>query len=144
MVIEATPAGLYVRDDKAGGQIWAAYETNYMPPKVKDISKFEAMGLYDPSSNLTKEQQFEMYKEVSASDDKDVLSKTKRIVYMPIRTETETTDFRTAMKMGKTEFDRLIDDLGGSTMSQAQWNAKWATLSSGESMVGLDGITYVK
>jgi hypothetical protein len=110
MVIEATPAGLYVRDDKAGGQIWAAYETNYMPPKVKDISKFEA---YDPSSNLTKEQQFEMYKEVSASDDKDVLSKTKRIVYMPIITESETTDFRTAMQMGKTEFDRLIDDLGG-------------------------------
>ena len=91
-----------------------------MPPKVKDISKFEDMGLYDPSSNLTKEQQFEMYKEVSASDDKDVLSKTKRIVYMPIRTETETTDFRTAMQMGKTEFDKLIDDLGGSTMNQSQ------------------------
>jgi hypothetical protein len=29
-------------------------------------------------------------------------------------------------------------------MTQDQWNAKWATLKKGETMVGLDGITYTK
>jgi hypothetical protein len=29
-------------------------------------------------------------------------------------------------------------------MTQDQWNAKWATLKKGETMVGLDGITWVK
>jgi len=32
----------------------------------------------------------------------------------------------------------------GATMTPAQWNKKWATLKSGESMVGLDGKTYTK
>jgi hypothetical protein len=35
---------------------------------------------------------------------------------------------------------------GGSTgqMTQEQWNAEWAKLNPGESMVGLDGKTYTK
>jgi hypothetical protein len=31
-----------------------------------------------------------------------------------------------------------------STSSQADWNKKWATLKSGQTMVGLDGVTYTK
>ena len=112
-IIPATPAGLYVRDDKDGGQIWAAYETNYIPPKVKDMSKFETMGLYDPSSSLTKEQQFEMYKEVSSSDDQDVSRSEKRIVYVPIKSKAEEIELRTAMGMSQRDLDKLIDDLGG-------------------------------
>ena len=112
-IIPATPAGLYVRDDKDGGQIWAAYETNYIPPKVKDMSKFETMGLYDPSSNQTKEQQFEMYKEVSSSDDQDVSRSEKRIVYVPIKSKAEEIELRTAMGMSQRDLDKLIDDLGG-------------------------------
>jgi hypothetical protein len=33
---------------------------------------------------------------------------------------------------------------GSSTMTQAQWNAAWAALSPGQTMVGLDGKTYKK
>lgn len=33
---------------------------------------------------------------------------------------------------------------GGGTMTPQQWNKQWATLKTGESMVGLDGKTYTK
>jgi len=33
---------------------------------------------------------------------------------------------------------------GSATMTQAQWNAAWAALSPGQTMVGLDGNTYIK
>lgn len=33
---------------------------------------------------------------------------------------------------------------GSATMTQAQWNAAWAALSPGQTMVGLDGNTYTK
>ena len=33
---------------------------------------------------------------------------------------------------------------GGGAMTPQQWNKQWATLKTGESMVGLDGKTYTK
>ena len=29
-------------------------------------------------------------------------------------------------------------------MTQDQWNTKWAALKKGQTMVGLDGVTYTK
>jgi len=113
MVIEATPAGVYVRDDKEGGQVWAAYETNYMPPKDDLMKGFK----FDPDKPGTKEEQKQAWINISIDEDEDRISKTKRIVYVPLSSENEKIEFRTAMGMSADEFNKLLKEIGASPTS---------------------------
>ena len=110
MVIEATPAGVYVRDDKEGGQVWAAYETNYMPPKDDIMKGFN----FDPNKPGTEEEQKQAWINLSMDKEEDRISKTKRIVYVPLKSENEKIEFRTAMGMSADEFDKLLKEIGAS------------------------------
>jgi len=116
MVIEATPAGVYVRDDKEGGQVWAAYETNYMPPKDDLMKGFK----FDPNKPGTEEEQKQAWINISMDEDEDRISKTKRIVYVPLKSENEKIEFRTAMGMSADEFDKLLKEIGASPASGTQ------------------------
>ena len=116
MVIEATPAGVYVRDDKQGGQVWAAYETNYMPPKDDLMKGFK----FDPNKPGTEEEQKQAWINISIDEDEDRISKTKRIVYVPLTSENEKIEFRTAMGMSADEFDKLLKEIGASPASGTQ------------------------
>ena len=111
MVIEATPAGVYVRDDKKGGQVWAAYETNYMPPKDDLMKGFK----FDPNRAGTEAEQRQAWMNISMESDKDMISKTKRIVYVPLSSENEKIEFRTAMGMSSDEFNKLLKEIGVSS-----------------------------
>jgi len=111
MVIEATPAGVYVRDDKKGGQVWAAYETNYMPPKDDLMKGFK----FDPNRAGTEAEQRQAWMNISMESDKDMISKTKRIVYVPLSSENEKIEFRTAMGMSSDEFNKLLKEIGASS-----------------------------
>ena len=149
MVIEATPAGIYVRDDKKGGQVWAAYETNYMPPKDDLMKGFK----FDPNRAGTEAEQRQAWMNISMESDKDMISKTKRIVYVPLSSENEKIEFRTAMGMSADEFDKLLKEIGVSSstgsssnvMTQAEFDAAWAKLKPGEKLTSPDGTTvYTK
>jgi hypothetical protein len=120
MVIEATPAGVYVRDDKEGGQVWAAYETNYMPPKDDLMKGFK----FDPNSSLSKEEQKQVYMDLKTEEDKDMISKTKRIVYVPLSSENEKIEFRTAMGMSSDEFNKLLKEIGASSSTGSSLNQR--------------------
>jgi hypothetical protein len=102
MVIEATPAGVYVRDDKEGGQVWA----------------------FDPNSSLSKEEQKQVYMDLKAEEDKDMISKTKRIVYVPLSSENEKIEFRTAMGMSSDEFNKLLKEIGASSSTGSSLNQR--------------------
>jgi len=149
MVIEATPAGVYVRDDKEGGQVWAAYETNYMPPKDDIMRGFK----FDPNKPGTEEEQKQAWINISMDEEEDRISKTKRIVYVPLKSENEKIEFRTAMGMSADEFDKLLKEIGASSstrsssnvMTQAEFDAAWAKLKPGEKLTSPDGTTvYTK
>jgi hypothetical protein len=149
MVIEATPAGIYVRDDKKGGQVWAAYETNYMPPKDDLMKNFK----FDPKSSLTEAEQKQVHIDLSIESDKDMISETKRIVYVPLSSENEKIEFRTAMGMSSDEFNKLLKEIGASpstgsssnVTTQAEFDAAWAKLKPGEKLTSPDGTTvYTK
>lgn len=124
-IIKGTPAGIYVRDDKEGGQTWVAYETNYIPPTDEFMKNFK----FDPNSSLSKEEQKQVYMDLKAEEDKDLVSKTtKRIVYVPITSDSEKIEFRTTMGMSEGEFNQLIDMIGaspttGSSLNQRQESA---------------------
>jgi hypothetical protein len=124
-IIKGTPAGIYVRDDKEGGQVWVAYETNYIPPTDDFMKNFK----FDPNSSLSKEEQKQVYMDLKAEEDKDLVSKTtKRIVYVPITSDSEKIEFRTTMGMSEGEFNQLIDMIGaspttGSSLNQRQESA---------------------
>jgi hypothetical protein len=47
-------------------------------------------------------------------------------------------------KMGKARSAANNQQTQQPKMTQEQWNTKWATLKKGETMVGLDGVTYTK
>ena len=47
-------------------------------------------------------------------------------------------------KMGKARSAAGNQPQAQANMTQDQWNAKWATLKKGQTMVGLDGVTYTK
>jgi hypothetical protein len=149
MVIEATPAGIYVRDDKKGGQVWAAYETNYMPPKDDLMKGFK----FDPNRAGTEAEQRQAWMNISMESDKDMISETKRIVYVPLSSENEKIEFRTAMGMSSDEFNKLLKEIGVSSstgsssnvMTQAEFDAAWAKLKPGEKLTSPDGTTvYTK
>jgi len=119
-IIKGTPAGVYVRDDKEGGQLWVAYETNYIPPTDKLMEGFGRY--YDPNkkdnngNTITKEEQKQAFMATRMSEDKDLVSKTtKRVVYVPIKSDSEKIEFRTTMGMSSDEFNKLTDMIGVSS-----------------------------
>jgi len=121
-IIKGTPAGVYVRDDKKGGQLWVAYETNYIPPTDKLMEGFGRY--YDPNkkdnngNTITKEEQKQAFMATRMSEDKDLVSKTtKRVVYVPIKSDSEKIEFRTTMGMSSDEFNKLTDMIGFSSKS---------------------------
>jgi hypothetical protein len=67
--------------------------------------------------------------DLKAEEDKDLVSKTtKRIVYVPITSDSEKIEFRTTMGMSEGEFNQLIDMIGaspttGSSLNQRQESA---------------------
>jgi hypothetical protein len=157
-IVKGTPAGVYVRDDKKGGQLWVAYETSYIPPTDKLMEGFERY--YDPNKKdnngniITKDEQKQAFMATRVSEDKDLISKTtKRIVYVPIRSDSEKIEFRTTMGMSSDDFNKLTDMIGFSSKSgsssnvttQAEFDAAWAKLKPGEKITSPDGTTvYTK
>lgn len=121
-IVKGTPAGVYVRDDKKGGQLWVAYETSYIPPTDKLTEGFEKY--YDPNKKdnngniITKDEQKQAFMATRVSEDKDLTSKTtKRIVYVPIKSDSEKIEFRTTMGMSSDDFNKLTDMIGFSSKS---------------------------
>jgi len=137
-IIKGTPAGVYVRDDKKGGQLWVAYETNYIPPTDKLTEGFERY--YDPDKKdnngniITKDEQKQAFMATRVSEDKDLISKTtKRIVYVPIKSDSEKIEFRTTMGMSSDDFNKLTDMIGFSSKSGTPPSGGAASASSSSS-----------
>ena len=115
---------------------------------------------YDPNKKdnngniITKDEQKQAFMATRVSEDKDLISKTtKRIVYVPIKSDSEKIEFRTTMGMSSDDFNKLTDMIGFSSKSgsssnvttQAEFDAAWAKLKPGEKLTSPDGTTvYTK